>query len=79
MIVQGAFEELKESEERTKGMQALLNRYLPLVSSVTTHLGHQWPFQPENINEIKGIVFRIAIKEKTGRFELGQASPEIPG
>jgi uncharacterized protein len=31
VIVQGEFQELKEKEERTNGMQILLNRYLPVI------------------------------------------------
>ena len=69
VIVQGVYEELKNPEDRTFAMKILLQRYLPIISSVTTHLGQNWPFQPDDLNEIKGIVFRIAVKEKTGRFE----------
>ncbi|RYF87527.1 MAG: pyridoxamine 5'-phosphate oxidase family protein [Chitinophagaceae bacterium] len=79
VIVQGNFEELKEAKQRVSGMQTLLNRYLPVISSMTTHLGRHWPFQPEDINEIDGIVFRISVREKTGKYELGQASPQMQG
>lgn len=79
VIVQGSFEELKTYEEKAKAMHALLQRYLPLVSSVTTHLGKHWPFGPDDISEIKGVVFRIAVKEKTGRFETSGLSPYLPG
>lgn len=79
VIVQGEFEELREREERTIAMQFLLNRYLPVISSVTTHLGEYWPFRPEDVNRIEGVVFRIAIKEKTGRFENNMHSPHLPG
>lgn len=79
VIIQGIFEELSEKEEKTKAMQTLLNRYLPVISSVTTHLGSHWPFQPDDIMQIKGVVFRIVVKEKTGRFERQEQSPQIPG
>lgn len=79
VIVQGEFEELKEKEERTNGMQILLNRYLPVISSVTTHIGEHWPFLPEDVNHIEGVVFRIQIKEKTGRYENNMHSPNLPG
>lgn len=79
VIVQGTFEELKDRKERNKAMQTLLNRYLPIISSVTTHLGEHWPFHPDDTTDIHGIVFRIAVKEKTGRFEASQHSPNIPG
>ncbi len=79
VIIQGIYEELNEKEEKTKAMQTLLNRYLPVISSVTTHLGSHWPFQPDDIMQIQGVVFRIVIKEKTGRYEKQDQSPQIPG
>ena len=79
VIVQGRFEELTDKNERIKAMQTLLHRYLPMISSVTTHLGEHWPFEPDDIDEIGGVIFRIAIKHKSGRFETSQASPSIPG
>lgn len=79
VIVQGEFEELKSKEERTTGMRTLLNRYLPVISSVTTHIGEHWPFHPDDVTNINGIVFRIAVQEKTGRFESTMQSPSIPG
>src|SRR5688572_26624824 len=74
VITQGVFEELKNKEERNAAMYILLDRNLPLISSVTTHLGEQWPFQPKDISEIEGIVFRILITEKSGRFETNTKS-----
>lgn len=79
VIVHGYFEELKNKEDRTAGMQILLNRYLPVISSVTTHIGEHWPFHPEDVNHIDGIVFRIAVKEKTGKFESNMHSPNMAG
>lgn len=79
VIVQGRFEELKSHADRNFAMQTLLNRYLPVISSVTTHLGEHWPFHPDDTTEIKGLVFRIAVLEKSGRFESNQQSPNIPG
>lgn len=79
VIVQGTFEELKERKARNEAMQTLLNRYLPIISSVTTHLGEHWPFHPDDTTEIHGVVFRIKVNEKSGRFETTQQSPNIPG
>lgn len=78
VMLQGRFEELTDKEGRNKGMQALLNRYLPVVSSVTTHLGKHWPFNPEDTSEIDGVVFRIVVQEKSGRFESTSYSPTLP-
>ena len=78
VVVQGAFEELKDKELRKRAMKALLNRYLPVISSETTHLGKTWPFHSDDISEIDGVVFRIVVKEKSGRFEASDYSPMIP-
>lgn len=79
VIVQGEFEELSTSEERNAGMQLLLNRYLPVISTVTTHIGEHWPFHAEDLTTVDGIVFRININEKSGRFESQVQSPHLPG
>jgi hypothetical protein len=78
VIAKGTFQELIGRHERNNAMQMLLNRYLPVMSSITTHLGEFWPFIPDDTREIKGVVFRIALKEKSGRFESTYESPEIP-
>ena len=69
VITWGEYEELTEAEERKKALQVLLNRSLPLISSETTHLSNNWPFPPDDLNNIGGIVFRIRLTEKTGRAE----------
>jgi len=79
VILQGEFQELKVRTERNQAMQTLLNRYLPMISSVITHLGEHWPFHPDDTTEICGVVFRIKIKEKTGRFESGDPISNILG
>lgn len=65
----GKFKELSAGKERTEALENLLKRVLPLVSSETTHLTKSWPFVPENLDEIKGIVFSITLDKVTGRFE----------
>ncbi|MEO8582804.1 MAG: pyridoxamine 5'-phosphate oxidase family protein [Flavitalea sp.] len=69
VIAWGNFEEVKLPAERHKAIQILLDRILPLNSSETTHLSPHWPFPPHNNNEIKGIVYRVELIRKTGRFE----------
>jgi nitroimidazol reductase NimA-like FMN-containing flavoprotein (pyridoxamine 5'-phosphate oxidase superfamily) len=73
-IVWGTFEELPDKDERRIALQKLLDRVLPVISSQTTHLSPDWPFPPGDINSIKGVVFRIKIREKTGRAE--KSTPE---
>lgn len=72
VVAWGTFEELKEKAEREEALYCLLNRNLPLVSSQTTHISPQWPFPPSDLQDIDGIVFRIRLTEKTGRFENDQ-------
>ncbi|HKH60810.1 MAG TPA: pyridoxamine 5'-phosphate oxidase family protein [Flavitalea sp.] len=69
VIAWGDYEELDDSADRAKALRVLEGRILPLVSSETTHLSPLWPFPANNIDVIKGIVFRIPLKKKTGRFE----------
>ena len=69
VIAWGKFEEIKTKEERKQGLQKLMDRILPVISSETTHLSPHWPFPPEELGTIKGIVFRIKVQKKTGRFE----------
>ena len=79
VIAWGRFDELGIGMERNVAIHTLLSRSLPILSSVTTHLGKEWPFSADDIKEIKGIVFRIKVENKSGRFEEGQKSPAIPG
>ena len=72
VIAWGKFEELNDRDEKNKALQLLLARKLPIISSITTHLGETWPFTEGGSTElgtIPGIVLRIKIKKKTGRFE----------
>ena len=63
VIAFGEFEEILDITERKKALEVLVNRKLPLVSSETTHLGRIWPFQPEDLNTIEGIIFRVLLKQ----------------
>ena len=69
VICRGVFEELTEEPERTKALKVILSRELPIITSQTVKLTPGWPFQPDDYNDIQGIVFRIKITEKDGRFE----------
>lgn len=76
VIAWGTFEELVLKEEKDYALKLLLSRTLPLISSVTTHLGKTWPFvQDVKSEDIGGIFFRIKVAEKTGRFEDNVHSP----
>jgi uncharacterized protein len=69
VIAWGTFEELTNSPEREAALEILSNRMLPLVSSVTTHFSPEWPFQLKEIDSVEGVMFRIRLYKKTGRFE----------
>jgi nitroimidazol reductase NimA-like FMN-containing flavoprotein (pyridoxamine 5'-phosphate oxidase superfamily) len=69
VISWGEYEELKEKEERNHALQQLIDRTLPVITSKTVQLTPQWPFPSKDTESIKGIVYRIRLREKTGRFE----------
>jgi uncharacterized protein len=80
VIAWGKFEELRDKTERAKGLQCLVDRMLPLISSSTTHLTPEWPFPLNDISSIEGIVFRITLTNKTGRFETDEViGDSLPG
>jgi hypothetical protein len=56
-----------------QALKKLMDRVLPVISSETVHLSPHWPFPPEEMGSIKGIVFRIKVEKKTGRFEKSTA------
>jgi nitroimidazol reductase NimA-like FMN-containing flavoprotein (pyridoxamine 5'-phosphate oxidase superfamily) len=68
VIAWGSFEELPDGNNRNEAIRILRERKLPILSSQTMQLGSQWPFVSEG-DKIDGIVFRVYLKEKTGRSE----------
>lgn len=74
VISWGVFEELTDPLERNEAIKRLANRVLPLVSSEKTHLSKHWPFPDKDTSEIRGVIFRIRLTEKTGRFENNDVS-----
>lgn len=70
VISWGIFEELPNGPERDEAVRKLEDRTLPVLHSETMHLSPLWPFRSEDT--IKGIIFRIRLTEKTGRFEKSQ-------
>ena len=65
----GVFKELTDEEERSEGLRILTNRRFAGIVSETVQLGSLWPFAPDDVTSIGGIVFRILLSEKTGRYE----------
>lgn len=68
-VMWGEYEELKSEKERNMAIKKLMDRILPVISSETMHLSPQWPFHPDEIGSVKGVIFRIKLNNKTGRFE----------
>jgi len=69
VIVLGVFEELT-GEEAEKARHILYNRVFPMKTSSTVHTHeHHVESEISDAERIKPIVYRIKIKEKSGRFE----------
>ena len=71
VICWGEFEEIHHEAERHNILEILQDRILPAFPSATTKLTPIWPFHASNIeiDNITGLVFRIRLTKKTGRFE----------
>jgi nitroimidazol reductase NimA-like FMN-containing flavoprotein (pyridoxamine 5'-phosphate oxidase superfamily) len=71
-IAWGEFEEIKNEDERKAALKLMLDKALPFTKSKTMkmELGSNYPFAPDDLSKIHGIVFKIKLHEKTGRFEL---------
>ncbi len=69
VICWGDYEELINKEERDHALALLHDRHLPQVSSSTMKISPSWPFRPDDLASIKGVVFRIRLNKKTGKYE----------
>lgn len=70
VIAWGEFEELKGMLNQREGMRILIERIAPMLTSETSHPSHG--FQKKNNGDTKptsAVVFRIKLREKTGRYE----------
>ncbi|MES1213935.1 MAG: pyridoxamine 5'-phosphate oxidase family protein [Bacteroidota bacterium] len=72
-VAWGDFEELKNGIEREQALRVLMARTLPLVHSETMHLTPQWPFSSYDSSAVTGIIFRVRLMQKTGRYEKSSA------
>ena len=77
IICWGEFEEITSEVDRHNALEKLQDRILPSYPSVTTKLSPVWPFRSVDIDNIKGLVFRIHLSKKTGRFENDTTSSFI--
>ncbi len=69
VIAWGEFEEITDPQDRTDALKLLLERNLPYIASKTVQLAPNWPFIPTTTDKISGIVFKIKLGKKTGRYE----------
>ena len=69
VIAWGKFEELKTRTDREMGMQKLIDRILPLLTGETTLHHAMTDSHGKYIESMQGVVYRIELTEKTGRFE----------
>jgi nitroimidazol reductase NimA-like FMN-containing flavoprotein (pyridoxamine 5'-phosphate oxidase superfamily) len=76
VICWGEFEEVTREADRQKALEKLQERILPSFPSATTKLSPSWPFRSVNSENIQGLVFRIRLTKKTGRFE-SDATPSF--
>ena len=76
IICWGEFEEITGEVDRHNALEKLQDRILPCFPSATTKLSPEWPFRSVNIDNIQGLVFRIRLTKKTGRFE-NDATPSF--
>lgn len=79
VIAWGKFEEITDAGDRNAAIHLLLQRKLPVLSSSTTHLGKNWPFSEDDLDKIEGIVFRIVLETKTGKFERYSNTAKLNG
>jgi hypothetical protein len=77
VVTWGIYEELKNEQERNEGLEKLISRMLPEISSETVKLSPQWPFPTNDFSKIRGIIFRIRLTEKTGRFEMMDSKAHV--
>lgn len=75
VIARGRYEELTDPVLRASALRKLHGRRVPFIPTETGRVSPDWPFVPEAVNDIPGVVFRIRLTEKSGRFE----NQSIPG
>ena len=69
VIAWGKFEELKTPEQRKEGMKILMDTVMPLMTGETTISNSMTDSHQNTIEAMKGVVYRIKLTNKTGRYE----------
>ena len=68
VILWGKFEELKGNDQKL-GLQKLISRFQPVATSETSVPRYELEAQQNDMGPYKAIIYRIDVKEKSGRFE----------
>lgn len=69
VVCWGRFEELTSEEERRTAVHHLMSRIYPIVASKRVKLSDEWPFHSSDMTDIKGVLYRIELTKKTGKYE----------
>lgn len=70
VICKGEFEEVTDPVERNAAIEHLMLRRLPYITSELVKLTPYWPFQTNDTDSVDGIIFRVRLLEKSGRYEM---------
>lgn len=70
VIAWGTFEEIADMNEKQRVMQGIIHRIMPLSVNPTNHPSHGITERDTDVGiGVELIVYKISLKEKTGRFE----------
>ena len=69
VIAWGKFEELITPEQRKEGMKILKDTVMPLMTGETTISNSMHDSHQKTIEAMTGVVYRIELTKKTGRYE----------
>jgi len=70
VIAWGRFEEITDMDEKQQAMQAIIHRIMPLSENAPDHPSHGITEKESDVgNKVELIVYKIALGEKTGRYE----------
>ncbi len=69
VIAWGKFEELKTLDQREKGVKILRDTVMPVMTGDTTIKNAMRDSHQKSTEAMLGVVYRIELTEKTGRYE----------
>jgi len=69
VIAWGEFEELIKPEDREKGMKILWDHIMPYMTGETTVHNSMTDSNEKCIEAMQGVMYRVKLSKKTGRYE----------